>query len=144
MSDVAAQQEEVAMSNGIRTRANVAGMTSEHPTLAAYRTAVREMKNLPESDPRNWRRQARIHFDGCPHGNWFFLPWHRQYVLEFEQICRDLSGDPDFALPYWNWTANRSIPAPFWGAPCWTRPGQSAGTPRSQASSSGGGSSTVF
>ena len=102
------------MSNGIRTRANVAGMTSDHPTLAAYRTAVREMKNLPESDPRNWRRQAQIHFDGCPHGNWFFLPWHRQYVLEFEQICRDLSGDPDFALPYWNWTATRSIPAPFW------------------------------
>lgn len=102
------------MSNGIRTRENVAGMTSNHPTLAAYRAAVRQMKNLPESDPRNWRRQARIHFDGCPHGNWFFLPWHRKYVLDFEKICRDLSGDPNFALPYWNWTQNRKIPAPFW------------------------------
>ena len=39
------------MSNGIRTRENVAGMTGDHPTLAAYRTAVREMKNLPETDP---------------------------------------------------------------------------------------------
>ena len=102
------------MSNGIRTRQNVAGMTSDHPTLAAYRTAVREMKNLPESDPRNWRRQAQIHQNNCPHRNWFFLPWHRKYILDFERICRDLSGDQNFALPYWNWTRTRSIPAPFW------------------------------
>lgn len=102
------------MSNGIRTRANVAGMTSNHPTLAAYRTAVSEMKNLPQSDPRNWVRQAQIHENNCPHGNWYFLPWHRKYILDFEEICRELSGDPDFALPYWNWTTTRSIPAPFW------------------------------
>jgi tyrosinase len=25
-----------------------------------------------------------------------------------------LSGNPNFALPYWNWTQNRRIPAPFW------------------------------
>jgi tyrosinase len=102
------------MSNGIRTRQNVAGMTGNHPTLAAYSAAVREMKNLPESDPRNWVRQAQIHQNNCPHGNWFFLPWHRKYVLDFERICRDLSGEQSFALPYWNWTRNRSIPAPFW------------------------------
>jgi tyrosinase len=102
------------MSNGIRTRENVAGMTGDHPTLAAYRTAVREMKNLPETDRRNWRRQARIHENNCPHGNWYFLPWHRKYILDFEEICRELSGDQDFALPYWNWTTTRRIPAPFW------------------------------
>jgi len=102
------------MANGIRTRETVAGMANDHPTLAAYRAAVREMRNLPESDPRNWRRQALIHSDGCPHGNWYFLPWHRKYVLDFERICRDLSGDPSFALPYWDWTSKRSIPAPFW------------------------------
>ena len=105
------------MSNGIRTRQNVAGMTSDHPTLKVYRTAVKEMKNLPESDRRNWRRQAQIHEDNCPHTNWFFLPWHRKYILDFERICRDLSGDQNFALPYWNWTQTRKIPAPFWEAP---------------------------
>jgi tyrosinase len=111
------ETEEAAVSNGLRTRENVAGMGSNHPTLAAYRAAVQQMKNLPESDPRNWRRQARIHFDGCPHGNWFFLPWHRKYVLDFEKICRNLSGNPNFALPYWNWTQTRKIPAPFWQGP---------------------------
>jgi tyrosinase len=102
------------MSNGLRTRENVAGMGRNHPTLAAYRAAVQQMKSLPESDPRNWRRQALIHFDGCPHGNWYFLPWHRKYILDFEKICRDLSGNPNFALPYWDWTGTRSIPRPFW------------------------------
>jgi tyrosinase len=72
------------------------------------------MKYLPQSDPRNWERQAQIHQNNCPHGNWFFLPWHRKYILDFERICRNLSGDPDFALPYWNWTRTRRIPGPFW------------------------------
>ena len=101
------------MSNGLRTRENVAGMGANHPTLAAYRAAVEQMKNLPQTDPRNWERQNDIHRNGCPHGNWYFLPWHRAYVLEFEEICRDLSGNPDFALPYWNWTQNNNIPGPF-------------------------------
>jgi tyrosinase len=102
------------MPNGLRRRENVAGMGANHPTLAAYRAAVQQMKSLPQSDPRNWERQAQIHQNNCPHGNWFFLPWHRKYVLDFEEICRDLSGNPNFALPYWNWTQNRRIPGPFW------------------------------
>lgn len=35
-----------------------------------------------------------------------FLPWHRIFVLYFEQIVREVSGRPDFALPYWNYTAS--------------------------------------
>jgi tyrosinase len=99
--------------NGLRRRQNVAGMGVDHPILQSYARAVQRMKDLPQSDRRNWRRQAQIHFDGCPHGNWYFLPWHRAYLLEFEEICRDLSGNREFALPYWNWTQNNSIPAPF-------------------------------
>jgi len=57
------------MPNGLRTRENVAGMGTNHPTLVAYRAAVNQMKNLPRSDPRNWVRQAQIHRDNCPHGN---------------------------------------------------------------------------
>jgi tyrosinase len=102
------------MANELRRRENVAGMDSSHPMLSSYAEAVQRMKDLPQSDPRNWERQAQIHFDGCPHGNWYFLPWHRAYVLEFEEICQEMSGNPDFALPYWNWTQNNSIPGPFW------------------------------
>lgn len=34
-----------------------------------------------------------------------FLPWHRIYVYFFEHICREVTGRPDFALPYWNYTS---------------------------------------
>lgn len=78
--------------------------------LKSYAKAVNAMLALPPEDPRNWYRQAIIHTLDCPHGNWWFLPWHRGYLGWFEQICRELSGDPQFALPYWDWTAEPSLP----------------------------------
>jgi len=35
----------------------------------------------------------------------YFLPWHRMYVYFFERIVRKISGNPDFTLPYWNYSA---------------------------------------
>ena len=95
------------------TRRSVRGMTASDPDLAAMSRAVAAMKALPASDPRNWIRFADIHRNFCPHGNWYFLPWHRAYLLSFERIVRQLSGKADFALPYWNWTADRGFPAAF-------------------------------
>lgn len=34
-----------------------------------------------------------------------FLPWHRMYVYYFERIVRRMSGNPEFVLPYWNYSA---------------------------------------
>jgi len=48
--------------------------------LQSYARAVRAMLALPPEDPRNWYRQAIIHTLDCPHGNWWFLPWHRGYL----------------------------------------------------------------
>ena len=47
-----------------------------------------------------------------------FLPWHRMFVFYFERIVRQVSGRPDFTLPYWDYTstdpAKRGIvPEPF-------------------------------
>jgi tyrosinase len=79
--------------------------------LHSYARAVRAMLALPPEDPRNWYRQAMVHTLDCPHGNWWLLPWHRGYLGWFEQICRELSGDPHFALPYWDWTAEPKVPS---------------------------------
>src|SRR5262245_60030313 len=84
----------------LATRRSVRGMTANDPDLAAMRRAVAAMKALPQSDPRNWIRFAEVHRASCPHGNWYFLPWHRAYILAFERIVRELSGKADFALPY--------------------------------------------
>lgn len=81
--------------------------------LASYAKAITAMLKLPPSDPRNWYRNAFIHTLDCPHGNWWFLPWHRGYLGWFEQTCRELSGDPNFAFPYWDWTTLPQIPAQF-------------------------------
>ncbi|MDQ0454248.1 tyrosinase family protein [Rhizobium paknamense] len=45
----------------------------------------------------------------------YFLPWHRLYVLQFEEIIRQVSGVAEFTLPYWDYTnpAQYSIPPQF-------------------------------
>jgi tyrosinase len=45
----------------------------------------------------------------------FFLPWHRLYVLYFEEIIQRVSGEKRFTLPYWNYTdpSDRALPARF-------------------------------
>lgn len=100
-----------AQGGGVRRSART--MSASDPDLAAYSRAVAAMKALPASDPRNWNRFAAIHANFCPHGNWFFLPWHRAYLVSLERICRDLSGKADFALPYWDWSLDRQLPAAF-------------------------------
>lgn len=97
------------------TRRNISNLAANDPIIQTYKDAVAAMKALPGTDGRNWTKQAEIHNNHCVHGNWWFLPWHRAYLFYFEAICRKLTGNNDFALPYWNWTTAPSIPAPFWG-----------------------------
>jgi tyrosinase len=104
---------DLAAQTSAGVRRSIFSMSADDPDLVAMRRAVAAMKALPQSDPRNWIRFADIHRNFCPHGNWYFLPWHRAYLVAFERICRQLSGKVDFALPYWNWTANRQFPPAF-------------------------------
>lgn len=87
--------------------------------IAIYRDAVAAMKALPNSDPRSWFAQAAIHgtagvgFNFCHHGTDHFFSWHRAYLLYFEWICRKLTGESNFALPYWNWNQNPAVHSAF-------------------------------
>lgn len=82
--------------------------------LDSYATAIKALLKLPPTDPRNFYRNAFIHTLDCPHGNWWFLPWHRGYLGWWEQTVRSLSGNPKFAFPYWDWTAQPFVPDAFW------------------------------
>ena len=42
-----------------------------------------------------------------------FLPWHRKLILMFEQAVRDTTGDPNFTVPYWDWTDQSSLDVVF-------------------------------
>jgi tyrosinase len=91
-------------------RWNISDPNCPARVIDSYKRAIKAMLSLPATDARNWYRYTLTHTIDCPHGNWWFLPWHRGYIGWFEQICRDLSGDPEFALPYWDWTAEPRVP----------------------------------
>ncbi|GAA0154148.1 hypothetical protein LIER_12216 [Lithospermum erythrorhizon] len=90
--------------------------------IEKYMKAVQAMKDLPESDPRNFKQQANIHCVYCNfgyptgvtgddgneirlqvHHSWLFYPFHRWYLYFYERILGKLIDDPTFALPFWNW-----------------------------------------
>jgi tyrosinase len=54
-------------------------------------------------------------FNQCPHGDWWFLPWHRAYLYFFERILRWAANDPKLTLPYWNYSDpnQRELPKVF-------------------------------
>lgn len=114
--DALAQCVPVPNQPTLRVRPDINSLAPNHPIIEAYKTAIVAMKALPSNNPVSWQYQAAIHNNLCPHGNWFFLPWHRAYLNYFEQIIRKLSGYSQFVLPYWNWTNNPQVPAVFWGA----------------------------
>ena len=52
---------------------------------------------------------ARAPWLECAHNHWFFLPWHRAFLLELEAVARghvaDLGGPAaEWGLPYWDYT----------------------------------------
>jgi tyrosinase len=60
-----------------------------------------------------WHRQSFL----CPieaaHMHASFLPWHREFLLMFENALRSVSGNPNITIPYWDWTDPNSTAAVF-------------------------------
>lgn len=111
--------------------------------MNALRRGVRAMKKRKPSDPLSWFYQAAIHgftndmvkieevndpevknvdqkkyWSQCPHFGQSaanFLPWHRAYTHYFERILRAHTGEPRFALPYWDYSLpeNYKFPREF-------------------------------
>jgi hypothetical protein len=43
-----------------------------------------------------------------------FGPWHREVLRQFELDLRDVSGNPDICIPYWDWPTGRQPGDPDW------------------------------
>ena len=117
-----------------------------------YARGVAAMKARALAEPTSWRFYAGMHgfnsarwqelgylspsdlppsqtllstfWRQCQHGSWYFLPWHRGYVLALEANIRAevvaLGGPEDWALPYWNYFAtNQSALPPAFASPDW-------------------------
>jgi len=102
----------------VRIRRDVDEMDLDDPDLKTLRTFVSTMREYPQQSLRSWTRFADVHgtpaaFNLCPHGNWYFLPWHRAYLEMYENAVRQVMSRPEFALPYWNWSLSRRVPRAF-------------------------------
>ena len=108
-----------------RTRKDVWTLTRAEgdwpAALVAYEQAVRTLRARDPAggrptDPLGWRFLAAIHglagpngqpdtsdalWSQCQHESWFFLPWHRMYLLAFELAIQDALNDDSWSLPYW-------------------------------------------
>ncbi|HUD31662.1 MAG TPA: tyrosinase family protein, partial [Variovorax sp.] len=105
------------------------------PTTEWYAKGVRALSQRDITDRTSWRFFAAMHgidlplwvafkylttgqplpaasvqrkfWGQCQHQTWYFLPWHRGYVLALEKIVRaaivSMGGPADWALPYWNY-----------------------------------------
>ncbi len=94
----------------------------QRPYAAVVKAKNDEINRIyPTPGPNAHRELARTMWDNCEaHGNGvlppggtpefppqnenYFLPWHRMYVYFFERIIRTVSEDPEFSLPYWNYS----------------------------------------
>jgi N-acetylneuraminic acid mutarotase len=63
--------------------------------------------------PPEYRADAEAVWNGCQshaydpadpehYQQWYFLPWHRLMLNQFEGVIREVLHDEDFTLPYWN------------------------------------------
>jgi tyrosinase-like protein/Kelch motif protein/kelch motif-containing protein len=63
--------------------------------------------------PKEYQADAEAVWDGCQahpynpsnpeqYQQWYFLPWHRLMLYEFEGVIREVLHDESFTLPYWN------------------------------------------
>lgn len=87
-----------------------------HPVLDTYARGVTLMRALDaQVTPDSWIWAANTHgvpfgtplrptWRTCEHASIFFLPWHRAYLTWFEDTIRGLTGDPTWALPYWDYS----------------------------------------
>ncbi|HYC91801.1 MAG TPA: tyrosinase family protein [Thermoanaerobaculia bacterium] len=117
----------------VRTRRDVWKLGEWDDILLWYAKAIGEMLKRPLADPTGFRYQAAIHeyvrsqdplrkssdrlpssgdqrkfWSQCQHNSWFFIPWHRWYLLYYEEIVAaavvKLGGPAGWALPYWNYS----------------------------------------
>jgi Common central domain of tyrosinase/Polyphenol oxidase middle domain len=118
----------------VHTRQDVAKLSAAQiASLKKGILVMMERSYVNPDDPTGFTYQANMHstvmgsgmcpmgdssnplWDQCQHASDFFFPWHRMYLYYFERILRAASGDPNLALPYWNYesSSEQTLPADF-------------------------------
>jgi hypothetical protein len=93
-----------AFANPMRVRRNIAALNAQSPDLQSLARAMRIMQSKPAQAVDSWAAFAITHDAVMQrvHNSHHFLPWHKGYLWHFERVVSALSGNPNFALPYWD------------------------------------------
>lgn len=113
----------VSNASNLQVRKNVVQLTSAEK--AAFVRALKALKNkvpagstlsvydqfvLQHVLTMGFRQQlgAKGPAQGNPaHGQPAFLPWHRQFLRQFEQLLQEI--DKSVTIPYWDWTDPQAL-----------------------------------
>jgi N-acetylneuraminic acid mutarotase len=80
---------------------------------ALWDLSVKKKAEVIATLPEEYRADAEAVWNGCQahpydpsdpehYQQWYFLPWHRLMLAQFEGVIREVLHDEDFTLPYWN------------------------------------------
>lgn len=83
------------------------------PPAFLWDFASKKKTEVIASLPADKRSFAEAVWNGCQahpynpsnpeqYQQWYFLPWHRLMLYQFEGVIREVLHDEDFTLPYWN------------------------------------------
>ena len=106
--------------SSLRVRPNILDLTADEKK--AMVRAFKQMKKMqsPWSDKFSyydqfvyWHKRTLAWENGMAHMGPAIWPWHRQLLLLFEGGMQEAMGNPDFNLPYWDWTQSEAVDVVF-------------------------------
>lgn len=98
--------------------APVPNIRKDAAALSANEQAVFQSAITKAISDGTYSRLVQIHADmthdmhtmaGMSAGTMRFLPWHRLYLMKFEQAMK--AFEPTFTIPHWRWIDQHDIPA---------------------------------
>jgi tyrosinase len=123
---MAALHAQSASSQTLRLRKEINSLAASE--LDSFRAGVAAMQALPRDNFMSWEYQRAVHgiplptaslpdppgvasfWRQCKHHTPQFFAWHRWELLFWEEIARQLCGDANFTLPYWEYFQNAALP----------------------------------
>lgn len=96
-----------AVSKTSRIRKNLADIELDSEELKLLKLAFSGVMNRDQNDPQGYFMLAGIHWlPGpqvyCRHHENAYNPWHRAYLIHFENALRSVEGCENVTLPYWD------------------------------------------
>ena len=101
--------EDIAVRYSVIERKNQSKMTTEEKNR--FLNGIQTLINNGQYGPHvshHANMTHNMHGSMGPVGEQRFLPWHRVYLFELEQMLQ--AFDPEIFIPYWDWSLDRSIP----------------------------------